>query len=735
MGRFLAPCILAVLLLVGSRAFALEREEFEAPVIFSADELTHDRNLGVVTASGHVEVVQGKRILLADKVIYNQREDTVAASGNVSLLEPTGEVLFADYLELSDQLREGVISGIRVLLSDHSRLAATGARRTGGNRTEMSKAVYSPCELCPEDRERPPLWQIKAFKVVHDQEKHTISYRDAFLELFGIPVAYTPYFSHPDPTVERKTGFLAPVLGTSSFLGLTLQTPYYFAIQPHRDATFAPMFTTKEGVLWAGQYRERTRNGTFQLEGSITRVDKRDETGERVSGKDDTRGHIFGFGRFDLSDAWSWGFDLERSTDDTFLRRYDISDADTLTSRLFVEGIEGRRFLSANAYSFQGLAADDDPDETPQVLPLVDYQYISDPLWGGSYWSIDANALVLRRNDPTESQGTDSRRVSLAGGWHINRIGPIGDVYDFSVSLRGDLYWVRDVPDVGSPGRESFDGLTGRAVPEVKLEWRYPWISYHGGLRQVIEPVVMVIVSPFGGNPEQIPNEDSQDFEFDDTNLFSTSRFTGLDRIEGGPRINYGLRWGLYGSNGARVSALVGQSYRVKDDDTFRSGSGLDDNSSDFVGRIDARPNEYLDLLYRFRFDKDELEAKRNEVSARLGPRFLRLDIDYVFLDAEESRADQPAFDDREEINLRATLRVSDYWRLVANNRRSLTEDAGTLEAGGGIVYEDECFVFSLQGKRRFTRDRELEPETRIIFSVQFKHLGSPSGVAIGSGA
>ena len=185
-------------------------------VLLTAERLTYNEELAVVTASGNVELSRGERLLRADTLSYNRRADLVTASGNVALLEPSGDVLFADYMELTGDLKSGAIKGIRVLMSDESRFAANGGRLTSDGRTVMSKAVYSPCKLCEDDPDRAPIWQIKAVEVTHDKKLRQIFYTDAFLEVFGVPVFYVPFFSHPDPTVVRKTGFLPPSFGGNS---------------------------------------------------------------------------------------------------------------------------------------------------------------------------------------------------------------------------------------------------------------------------------------------------------------------------------------------------------------------------------------------------------------------------------------------------------------------------------------------------------------------------------------
>ena len=709
---------LLVTALVSSGALAqIDQPTFEdLPALISADTVTYDETLGVVTASGNVEISQGERVLLADSVSYNLRNEVVSASGNVTLLEPTGDTLFADFVELTDDLREGFIKDIRVLLSDRSRLAAASAQRSGGNRSELRKAVFSPCDLCSEDPSKAPLWQIKADRVVHDQEDQTISYEDAWLEFFGVPVAYTPYFEHPDPTVERKSGFIAPTVGSSDTLGATAQVPYYWAISPDRDVTFAPIFTTKQNVVLAGQYRQLLKDGSLEIEGSGTIADRIDSGGGRD--EDVVRGHVDSVGRFDINETWRWGFDLNRATDDTYLRLYNFDNERTLTTSAFVEGFRGRNYIAVNNFLFQGLREFDDDDEAPIIIPQLDYNFVSEPGNAGGFYTLDVNVLNLVR-----IEGRESHRLSVRGGWELPYTSPLGDVYKLSASVQGDGYLVEGFdparPDDVNPTTSTDSRLTGRAFPQLALQWRYPWVSNRESFSQVIEPIVQGVVSPFDPNPNEIPNEDSQDFEFDDTNLFSLNRFTGLDRVDPGPRVDYGLQWSLIGDLG-QTSAFVGQSYRLRKDDEFRPGSGLDDNFSDYVGRLQIQPDEYIDVLYRFRIDKDDLTTERNELDLSLGPPALRLQLGYLDFSPE---ADEDEFVGREELNLRLSSRLSEYWSAFAAHRRDLAAGA-SLSTQIGLTYADECFLIETVASRDFFSDREIEPEDSIFVRVVFKHLG-----------
>ena len=381
-----------------------------------------------------------------------------------------------------------------------------------------------------------------------------------------------------------------------------------------------------------------------------------------------------------------------------------------MTSRLFLEGFNGRHYAAANGFVFPDLRDDVDDDEVPFVTPLLDYHYIGEPGKFGGRFNLDANGMALFRET-----GADSQRLSLGGGWQLPYVGPIGDLYTLTAQLRTDLYRVDDV-DTG----DKEDGITGRAWPLAALEWRYPLIRRQGSVRQLIEPIAALVWSPNGSNPKKIPNEDSISFEFDDTNLFSLNRFPGLDRVESGSRLNYGVRLGVYGESGGYSTLVVGQSWRINDEQPFTEGSGLEDRFSDMVGRLTLAPADYLDYVFRFRLDPDRLSFRRVESYLNAGPESVRVKLGYVFLGREL------AFDEfgrREEINVATRIKLTDYWSVHAEYRRDLGEK-DDLFAGFGLRYEDECFELLTAFERRFTRDRDVEPTTNLIFRIRLKNLG-----------
>ncbi len=682
-------------------------------ILLQADEAVFDPETGQYIAQGNVEATYGSRTLLAERVAYDQSTGQVIASGGVTIIEETGVTLSASRVELDGALKDGFVESLGLLLAENTRLAALSAERRG-DVTHLNRAVYSPCEVCKEEGKREPLWQIKAMRVTHDKGQQIISYRHAVLEVRGVPIFYTPYFSHADPTVPRKSGFLVPEAGNSSDLGNFVEIPYHWVLAPNYDVTLSPLYLSEEQPVMKAEFRMRTKRGIFKFDGSITNPDERDETGTLTGGRE-IRNHLFGDGRFDLNKFWRWGFDAALTSDGTYLKRYNISEEDELTNRLFLTGTDGRSHMTVESFYFVGLRQTDAQGLTPLILPNANATYyFDDPVFGGTM-SIASNALALLRND-----GTDVQRVSITPTWDRRIKTPGGHLLDLKGTLRTDFYHVNDLRLSETAMSAKDEDFTARFLPTVSATWHYPLARNGWGGLQIIEPIAQIALSPIGGNPEEVPNEDSLSFEFDETNLFSPNRFPGLDRFEDGVRFNIGVRAALVDFGAGENSLMFGQSFRARESDIFDPASGLGENASDYVGRIAFSPNSFLRLTHRFRLDKDNFEFQRNEVDLDLGNDDYSLNLGYLRLAEQLTELD---LGEREEFDFETDLKIRGNWSFHASGRRNLVENE-MVRAQAAFVYEDECTAFEIAVRRRFTRDRDIEPATSIFFRVRLKSLG-----------
>ena len=686
------------------------------PLKFEADEIIYDKDLNNVTATGHVVIHRDTNTLEADTVTYNLGTGSVTAQGDVKISDKSGNVLHAHVVELDDEMRNGFIQGVHVVFNDNSRAAADDGRRENGSITRLRNAIYSPCNICDDDPDDKPLWDVKARRVIYDQNKHTITYHDAFLEFFGVPIVYTPYFQHADPTVKRKSGFLAPDVGNSTQLGLQARIPYYWNIADDKDFTFAPLITSGAGIVMAGEYRQLISAGPFAIDGGITRVQNRSDTNQPLPGQQ-YRGYIRGSGLFNLTSNSRWGFDGEWTTDDTFLRRYGIDRQDTLTSRLYYERFDGRSYGEINAYTFQGLRVEDISGQTPYALPWMSYHFVSKPLYWNSILKMDFDLLDLQRTD-----GPDTRRISVRSSWELPYTSPAGDIYKLSVSARGDVYQTHGLDQMGNPTTPTNDRSVSRFLPQVALEWRYPFIRRGESSWQILEPIAVVAASKSGGNPDTIPNEDSSAFELNALNLFASDRFSGLDVWEGGQRVAYGLRYEYHWMSGITGGMTVGQSYRFNDTDVYGPDTGVAHNFSDYVARLDLDLPPYVNLFYRIRLDRQTLAPRRQEVYMSVNTKLLAMSLGYLDLHQVDPLTEFP---NRREIQASGSVNVTSKWSIVGNIIQNIGHQPYTVKYGIGLQYADECFRIRTQVRRNFTRDRDVQPTTTISINVVLKHLGS----------
>lgn len=675
----------------------------QARTLLQADQMAYDEEADIVRAEGRVEISRDDHVLLADHVVYNRKTDIATADGNVSLLDKNGAVLFFDHLEIKGDMKEAFASEVRVLLADKSRMTSREFRRTEDRYNELRQAAYSACDIC-EDKD--PVWQIKASGVRYDDVDKMVHYRNAWVELGGVPVFYTPYLAHPDPTAGRKSGLLLPIISAGRNTGFYYAQPYYINIAPNQDATLSPLYTSSAGKGLTGEYRLLFGSGELRLNGSAV-VDDPDAA-------EDIRGHVRGTFRWDMDSNWRSGADVHLASDRTYLRRYNFDAPTWLTTNAYVERFSSHTYFSANWYYFQRQRRSVAAGTTPVITPLLQYSYVGDQdsRWG--YFTADANSMILVRED-----GSDSNRISGTFGWHLPYTTPLGDTYTLRATLRGDGYYVRDV--VRPKAGDTFTGTAGRAIPEVSLEWSFPFVRTDGAVQQILEPTILAVASPLGQNPEKIPNEDSIDFEFDDSNLFDTQRFTGFDRVDGGVRVNYGLKWAAYNGRGGALSTFLGQSYRFNHANVFTPLSGLDGRLSDFVGRIEASPGPYFNLMYRFRLDKDNFANRRSEVTAAVGPPTARFGAGYLFLEKDPTN---PAAGEREEIYGSFSTRLTQYWSLNIDDRHDLSPGGGRIRTSFGFTYEDECFVFGLDIADDNTQDRDFKRGVTVLLRFNLKSIG-----------
>lgn len=674
-------------------------------IYFSADEMENDSSQDLITASGNVEIIRDDMTLRADKVIYNQKTDHISANGNVILLEKSGNVLFADQIDLSDHMQNADVQNIKVVLADKTRLAANSFHKKQDDTKVLRQAIYTPCDNCYGES---PLWQLKAQKVVHQPEDQDIEYQHAFLEIKGVPVLYTPYFSHPDPTVKHRSGFLFPRMISTSYLGASIQPQYFWDISPQENLTFNPILSSNKGIVYSGIFNKYFYRGELNASGTFLRDEDEDKN----------RGNLFLYGRYELNDYWVADTDINYASDDNYLKDLSLPQKDNswLTSRLRLQAFDNRNYASIEGYYYDMLSYNLQNNNAPYVLPLMSYENISDPDRYGAYIKTTLNTASVYHEEEDDA----SHRITMINSWNLPYTSPYGEKYRLVASLKSDLYYINQY--LNSEGQD-YTGTTGRIFPQIGLEWRLPFIKNTATSSQILEPIVVAAFAPNQDNkPDKIPNEDSMDVEITDVNIFDLDRYSGYDRNDTGSRVSYGLNWSFYNRQWGRSALLLAQSYEFDKEDNLLNQTDESSHFSDYVGRIYAAPSEYFDMNYRFKLDKDDYSINYSELGASLGTDVFRFYTSYIFFPEADNYADY-IDTNRKEIYMSINTKVTRNWSIDMFSRQDLINDR-TISNGGGIVYEDECSRFSFHAEKEFSDDPDDDNDITFYFSFFLKTLG-----------
>ncbi|MBA3813741.1 MAG: LPS-assembly protein LptD [Alphaproteobacteria bacterium] len=720
------------------------KERPGSPVLYYADSQTYDRELGILILKGHVEFNHQGNVMEAEYVTYNEQADIVTASGNVRLRKPDGEIDFADYLELTGDMKEGILLQLRSLLEDDSKIVALEGRRFE-NRQELDQAVYTPCDLCGD---KLPTWQINGRRVVKDDVKKDLIFTDAEFRFLDVPLVYLPYSTQP---LERRSGYLPYLPHHTTDFGWVFELPYYIVLSDDKDITLTPVFYTLNNPQLLGEYRQVFGSGRFDVEGSIANYKKSDKEKEKAKAIDyhipEKRGHVYGTYKQNLNDIWRIKLAGGYVSDKTYFRKYKFSGWQTenaLTSKGILEGFLSQRdYAAVKTYHFQGLRVGlDDQTRISAPLPIIEYSAYSDTDPLGGRFKFDGNLLNLYRE-----KGINMQRGIGELGWQRPWNTSLGQVFTVFASTRGDLYGVEHSHELGKREKqerlrlgESQENKGGaRFFPQSGFDWRWPFINSFCNQSVVVQPVGQLIAAsshPIGASNREIPNEDSLDFEFNDANLFSPNRFPGYDRIDRGSRAVYGGEVLTTGSLFGDIELFLGQNYSFSDPQFKKNFQGLKNRLSDYVGRIESTPFTWLSLNYRFRLDQKSFHSRVSEVGGSLGPAIARLSGTYLFVSRRAGTPDDRNFN---QANLTFSSQFAKEWSFTATivknfQKKTLDEIAqkikthhGILSQGVAINYLNDCFGAGIGVTQQNYKSADLKPATIFAFNFWLKNIGDYS--------
>lgn len=681
--------------------------ESPQPAFLVADDVqvTPDDKL---IATGNVEALYQGRRLKAHSVTYDSKAETLSIEGPITLQDGESTMILADQAELDRDMANGLLTGARIVMETQVQLAANAIARVEGRYSQLYKAAVTSCRVC--ETGRPPLWQIRARRVIHDQKERQLYFDDAQLRVLDFPIFYLPRLRLPDPTLERATGFLIPSFYNSSRLGSGLKVPYFIRIDDHRDLTLTPFITDKTRTL-EFRYRQAFVNGDIQFKGAISDDDL---------GVKSTRGYLFAEGEFELKHDFKLSFDIEYASDDTYLLGYGYTWKDRLDSEVAIERARRDEYMRGAITVFDSLRFNESNSTLPTLAGNAEYERRLHPARLGGEIRLGAALHGHRRTSDLRTDGGDMdlwadgrdvTRLTASADWIRNWTLPGGVLARFQTGIAVDSF------RIAQSGGLSAASAT-EVTPSTSLRLRWPLLkTTRGGATHVIEPVAQL--SWVGGSNPDIPNDESTMIEFDEGNLFAMSRYIAPDRRERGLNAAYGVRWTRYDPEGWESTLAIGQVVRDEIEleysglNGFTTASGLQDNFSDLLVAGQLKLNNGLTVTGRSLFD-DGFTTTKAEARASWQNDLTNIGATYIWLrkDPRENRAG-----DISEWSLDGSYRFAHHWTGSAQWRYDVASNS-KVYAGVGLTYTNECVEIALKASRRYTTSTILRPSTDISLTV-----------------
>lgn len=744
-----------------------------AQMLLEADTLVYNNDGQTITAQGHVRIDYDGIRMTADRVVYDRKNSRMKAYGTVEIVDRQGNKTYAKEIDVTDDFAEGFAKSLRLETTDKTYFGATSAERKGGDLTIFNQGVYTACAPCENKPGRPPIWRVKAQKVIWNGKEKTIRFEHANFELFGMPIATLPYFTIPDHTEKRASGFLVPSFKYSNELGYGLSVPYYLALSPTYDLTVTGTGYTYQGFLGEAEWRQRFNSGSYMVKLAGIHQERPGKFDHNwLDSMVTDRGMVGTTGAFHVNPRWTFGWNVLLESDKDFSYTYNIDGFSKTVqdSQVFLTGLNDRNLFDLHFMKFQiqERTPSSNPNArdpmAPWVLPSFDYSYTPDEPVAGGQLNVSVNAQELSRSrqdvdayaalpgytPPPGGQNVrgiegNTGRITAETEWKRSFTTSNGLVLTPLLDARADAIQA-DPNALSQSAISTAAGALGttydnssqyyRAMATAGLEARWPILFNTPGSTQIVEPVAQLFVRPDAPyqNTLGIPNEDAQSLVFDASTLFDRDKFSGFDRIEGGTRANLGVRYLSNFANNWSANGLFGQSYQLAGANPFAAPdlvsvgaySGLDTNVSDFVGSFGVNEGNSFSALASARFDKDDFSVRRTSLGAITNSGLMSLTARYSYIDA------QPRYgfpNDRQEVSVGASARLSERWRVFAAGTYNLETD-DFVNSSAGFAYSDECFTYSMTYSQNTTlayTNGVLGPNDttrRVGFYLSFRTLG-----------
>ncbi len=678
-------------------------------MIFSAQKVSIDNELQTLIATGNVKLELDNIKLSSREIIYYKNKDEIHAKGDVFLQDENGNFHNGKDLILKNQTSNFYLSNIYAQLADGSQMTARNVVSENKNEIKYKGTKFTPCN-CKLNEGETPLWHFSARETRVNNDTHTIHHDGVTMHLLNFPILYTPTFAHPDWTVKRKSGFLTPSISVGKETGITWKQPYFLNISNSQDYTITPIIFSKSGYLTDLEYRSISENSNLKANiiGGI--VDTFKEQDEEV---------ISGFLTFDSvsENNWRTKIILQDSSEDSFLRKYKLTNETILKSSLSTQKLNDNSFSSVELYKIGSLSRETENDNSPLVLPSIKYERIFDIPLRNTFGKLEMSALEL-----DDDEGHDLLRYSNKLTAH-RKLKLKKGISFFEASISGNFY------DVSK--NKSNPNNVGN-INSVNSFISFGWEDYLPTKvfqnQSILKPQIQAVLINGSDNVNHIPNRDALDYRLDETNLFIPHRPLGNDLTLPGGRIDYGITNFISNENSVNFTSFFGQSLKLWGDNEneFQSLNSKKTvvSESDYIARLAFQNTNNFSTDWSARLDPHNFKIYESitTISQSLG----RFDLSASHASISDGFIKDTS--GAENLNFKFNSKITNDWGFSGLQNYNLhNSDIKLLKTEYSINYSgslQNCMVIELKYERETKTDPSIAPVTEVGLIFQFKYLG-----------
>ena len=675
-------------------------------VVFEAREIEVNQQEGIIIAEGDVLFDQGQYKLTADKVIYNQLTDVGNAYGNVVVTTRDGVVSKADELQLDESFSHIVASPLLTELADGSRFTALSGERTEGVKAIYKNGQFSPC-ICDYEAGETPIWDLRSSQIYHDYKTNTIRHENVRMHVLGLPIIFMPWIAHPDPSVDRRSGLFMPAFKFSEDLGTVVKTPVFVVVNETSDVEFIPNMTTNRGNVLETRYRklwDKTDLDASIYTGDVSTFEKNREF---VAAADVKM-------KSEIRNNWKVNLNFKRSSQDTFLRRYDLNNDTVPKSEFSGSKTTNNSFYNVEFSEVQNLTDTSANKNSPRILPSITFEQTSK-----GFIKDQELTTKMHANHISNDLGHDISRWNIQQTAVTSHETDLG-IIDSEIGYLGSFYQINKRDDGFTK-----TGDVARANLHASVGWRqyYNYVINEKSL--IIEPKIKLTFIEGDDKNNDIPNRDSADFRIDSANMFLTNRFQGYDYVLPGARADIGLSAFTNSELLGSLHGFAGVSRRHSGDVPSGLTTGTDTDLSDYVATISAEKDNLYAFSWSGRLNStsSNLDESRTKLSTKLqDARFtmVHTQLTQNYFTSADSDLEEASISISQRLKNGVNLRASQNWDLSDSD---VNRDKSSFIVSWSNGLQD-CLTISLRYDRDPEIDRDIKTTETYQLLLNFKYLG-----------